>query len=68
MQNQTLEQSTSVTQKQLDSLKCHLEDLIKRSKYESLNDKRNTKTTFVSWCQKSDVNGVSKILEYFGLF
>ena len=65
MENKTSEQATLVTQNQLDSLKTHLEDLIVRSIDEKTLVK---KSTFVSWCEKSDVNALSKIFEYENRF
>ena len=65
MENKTSEQATLVTQNQLDSLKMHLEDLIVRSIDEKTLVK---KSTFVSWCEKSDVNALSKVFEYDNRF
>ena len=72
MQNQTIDQSSFVTQKELESrvnrAQRHLEVLIQRSINESLNKKRQPKSTFISWCERSDVNGLSKIFEYENVF
>ena len=72
MQNQTFDQSSFVTQRELESrvrrAQRHLEVLIKRSLNESLNKKIQHKSTLVSWCEKSDVNGLSKIFEYENVF
>ena len=64
-------QASFVTQAQHESLKIHLENLIKIS-LENRGQKPTkanvAKATFVSWCEKSDVNGIAKIFQYENIF